>query len=31
MPGFLEGESNIGNDIPGISSDILGLSNRKNG
>ena len=28
-PGFSESESDIGNNIPGVSSDILGISNRK--
>ena len=31
IPGFSKSESDIGNDIPGISSDILGTSNRKKG
>ena len=30
MPGFPESESKIGNDITGTSSNILGISNRKN-
>ena len=30
IPGFSDSESDIGNDIPSISSDILGISNRKN-
>ena len=29
IPGFSESKSDIGNDIPGISCDILGTSNQK--
>ena len=29
IPGFPESESDIGNNIPSISSDILDISNRK--
>ena len=30
IPRFSDSESDIGNDIPSISNDILGISNRKN-
>ena len=30
IPGFPETESDIGTDIPSISSDIIGISNSKN-
>ena len=29
IPGFSESESDIGNDTPSISSDVLNISNRK--
>ena len=30
IPGFSESESDIRNNIPSISSDIIGISNQKN-
>ena len=30
IPGFSDSDSDTGNDIPSISSDILGISYRKN-
>ena len=30
IPGFSDSESDTGNDIPSVSSDIFGISNRKN-
>ena len=30
IPGFSENEKDIGNDMPNIPSDILGILNRKN-